>query len=81
MRAETESIASLDGEVIIGDVRQTGVTGRAGGKVTEVFEEADERVLVVIVHVCDDASLRDCLLGGRVCHLLGFSCAGTPRIV
>lgn len=40
---------------------------------TEVLEEADERVLVVIVHVCDDASLRDCFLGGRVCHVVGFS--------
>lgn len=73
MRAESESIAGLDGEVIIGDVRQAGITGREGGKVTEVLEEADERVLVVIVHVCDDTSLRDCFLGGRVCHVLGFS--------
>lgn len=73
MSAKSESIAGLDGEVIIGDVRQAGITGREGRKVTEVLEEADERVLVVIVHVCDDASLRDCFLGGRVCHVLGIS--------
>lgn len=73
MRAESESIAGLNGEAIIGDVRQAGITSREGGKVTEVLEEADERVLMVIVHECHDASLRNCYLGGRVCHVVGFS--------
>ena len=58
----------MDGEVTVGDVGQSGITGRGGGKMTVVLEEADERVLVVIVHVGDDASLRSCLLGGRVSH-------------
>lgn len=66
-------MAGLDGEVLVGDVRQAGIPGREGGKVTEVLEKADEGILVVIVHVCDDASLRDCFWGGRFCHLLGFS--------
>lgn len=73
MSAKSESIAGLDGEAIMGDVRQAGITGREGRKVTEVLEEADERVLVVIVHAGDDASLRDRFLGGRVCHVLRFS--------
>lgn len=66
-------MAGLDGEVIVGNVRQAGIPGREGGKVTEVLEKADEGILVVIVHVCDDGSLRDCFLGGSFCHLLGFS--------
>ena len=63
----------MDGEAIVSDVRQAGITSREGGKVAHVLEEADERVLVVIVHVCDDASLRNCFLGNRVCHVVGFS--------
>lgn len=59
----------MNGEVIIGDIRQAGITGREGGKVTEVLEEADERILVVVVHVGDNASLSGCFLGGRVCHV------------
>lgn len=60
----------MDGEVIIGDAGQSGITGGEGGKMTEVLEEADERVLVVIVHVGDDANLRS-FFGGRAGHVRG----------
>lgn len=80
MRVGSESIAGLDSDVIKGDVGQSGITGGEGGKVTEVLEEADERVLVVIVHMGDDASLRSCFLGGRVGHGLIRWCCVVLRV-
>lgn len=47
-----------DGEVVEADVNQIGIASREAGELDVVFEVANEGVLVVVIHVGDDALLR-----------------------
>lgn len=49
-------------------VRQLCMTSSKGGEVTEVLEIADERVLMVVIHVGDDSLLCGHILCDRVRH-------------
>lgn len=49
-------------------VRQLCMTSSKGGEVTEILEIADERVLMVVVHVGNDSLLCGHILCDRVCH-------------
>lgn len=62
------TIGREDGQVVVPDVGEMGITGGKAGEVGVVLKVADEGVLVVIVHVGDDALLRCCI--GRLGVLL-----------
>ena len=47
-----------------GDVGQSGVARRGGGEAGVVFEVADERVLMVVIHVVYDSGFGDRVGGG-----------------
>ena len=49
------------GQVIVADIGKMGITGREAGEIDVVLKVADEGVLVVFVHVGDDALLRCCI--------------------
>ena len=59
-----------DGEVVEADVNQVGIASREAGELGVVFKVANEGVLVLVVHVGDDALLRCGIgcLGGLFRH-------------
>lgn len=64
------AIGRQDGQAVEGDVGQMGTASGKAGEMGVVLEVADQGVLVVVVHVGDDALLR-CFVraaGGFVRH-------------
>ena len=59
-----------DGQAVKTDVDQLGITGGEAGELSVVLQVAYQGVLVIIVHMGDDALLRCfiCVLGGFVPH-------------
>ena len=64
------AVGREDGQAVETDVDQVSIPSGEAGEVGVVLEVADQRVLVIIVHVGDDALLRCfvCALGGSVRH-------------
>ena len=55
------TIGRENSQVDVADIGKMGITGGEAGEIGVVLEVADEGVLVVVVHVGDDALLRYCI--------------------